>query len=51
MLTAGRDAEFVARCGNVRVGDPRGTVGGIGEVEGIAMAAISCKRRQRGSML
>ena len=49
MLTAGRDAELFARCGDVRQGDPGGTVGGIGEVEGIAiMAGISCKMRQSG---
>lgn len=47
MLTAGGDAEFIARCGNVRVGDPGGAVGAIGEVEGIAMAAISCKMGQK----
>lgn len=38
VLTAGRDAELFARCGDVRQGDPGGTVGGVGEVEGIAMA-------------
>lgn len=51
MLTAGRDAELLARCGDVRQGDPGGTVGGIGEVEGIAVAGISCKRRQRGGRM
>lgn len=50
MLTAGRDAELFARCGDVRQGDPGGTVGGVGEVEGIAMAlalvAKEAKRRE-----
>lgn len=48
VLTAGRDAELLARGGDVRQGDPTGTVAGIGEVEGIAMAGIRCQRGQRG---
>lgn len=50
-LTAGRDAELLARCGDVRQGDPGDTVGGIGEVEGIAVAGVSCKRRRRGARM
>lgn len=47
VLAAGRDAELFTRRGDVRQGDPGGTVGGISEIEGIAVASISCKKRQR----
>ena len=51
VLAAGRDAELFARRGDFRQRDPGGTVGGVGEIEGISVAGISCRRRQRGGMM
>lgn len=48
MLTASRDAKLFTRCGDFRQGDPGGTVGGVGEVEGIAIAGISCEKEAKG---
>lgn len=52
VFPAGRDAELLARCGDVRQSDPGSTVGGVGEVEGIAVASISLKKEvKRREML
>ena len=46
VLTAGGDAEPFARCGDVREGDPGGSVGGLGEVEGITMGLAFSRKKE-----
>lgn len=51
VFTNGRDAELLARCADFRQGNPGSTVGGFGEVEGIAIASINRTRGQRGGRM